>query len=148
MGALHTLGSLLPQVYPSNSAEFIRQSELCAAWERYLPERVVKNARPIKFEKGVLSIHTTSSIWSNELSYLKDQILTLLKRCPAGHLVRDFRLRVGPLPPLTPRIDPKKPPKASKRACTEISEDLGRALATVRDDDLRTVILEAALSHS
>lgn len=71
---------------------------LGAAWSEIVGEENARNSHPAQVSGETLTIVTASSVWSQQLSYLSDQILaTIRARLPHAPLDR-VRFRVGKLP--------------------------------------------------
>ena len=108
-----------------------------------MPERVCRNARPVRIERGVLIVHAATSVWAQELDLLKEDLLARLRRVAPKCGVRSLRIRVGRLPPSPPpvRVTRPRPPVIP---ATELPEALARELAGVGDDDVRDAVSAAA----
>jgi hypothetical protein len=142
-GGAKRLGELVVGVYPSREPEEVRALRAFSWWERAVPPRVSKNARPVRFSRGVLTVHAATSAWAQELDFLKESLLGSVKKHAPEANVRRIHIRVGPLPELPPRPRERTrsvPPKP----VSELPEELARALATVAHDELRKVISSAA----
>lgn len=108
-------------------------------WEAAVGTRIAARTRPAKLDRGVLLVVTATAAWSSELSLLTTPILHKLRAARID--VTELRFRVGPIEnPVRPLRRPSKrsPPLAP------LDEPLGRALASVPDDDLRKAIELAA----
>ena len=140
--AIHELSDLVAKVYPSHEPDEVRAIRAFVWWEKAVPRRVLENARPVGVRRGVMTVHTATSVWANELEMLKPQLLDSLRRNAPRSGVRDIRVRVGKLPPLqAPR--PVRPP-APATPVAQLPEELARALAALGDDSLRDAVHRAA----
>ena len=137
-------------MYPA--PDQLETARVFAWWSRAVPARIRRNAAPVRVDRGTLFVHVTSPAWANELTFLADELLQRIRdRVPEAG-VRRLRFRTGPLPsfPEPPPSPPKKP-KRRPVSLTALPDELGRALAAVRDDDLRAIITRAAttsLTHA
>jgi hypothetical protein len=137
------LSSLVPAVYPSKEPEDIKAMRAVAVWDKAVPERVARNARPIALTHGTLLVHTSTTVWAQEIDLLKEQLLASIRRVAPHSGVRRIRARVGKLPPLAPsRKRERKPPPAVP--VEELPELLARELAHVPDSDIRDAVTRAA----
>jgi len=134
------LGELLPRVYPEADQAIVLK--VFGWWSRAVPQRVLRNARPVRLKNGVLIVHTATSAWASELDLLKDKLLGSLRRTLPEADVRDMRFRVGPLPDVAKHQRAAKP--APVVPVQELPEEVARALAAVHDDELRHVVANAA----
>lgn len=137
-----TLGELVTRVYPTNEPEDLRLVRAIAWWDRHVPPRITRSARPAKLYRGVLIIHCVTSAWSQELSMLLPRWLPALAAAVPGIDASKARLKVGALPP---RPEPKPiPPPIAPLALTELPDAVAASLITIADDDVRDAVARAA----
>jgi len=136
------IGELVMGAYPSREPEDVKAIRAFAWWERAVPIRVFANARPVRLFNGVLTVHTTTSTWAHELSYLRESLLVAVQKHAPTAAVRELKIRVGPLPAMPVRTP--KVPILPIVPLEELPEELARELATLRDDTLRDAIASAA----
>ena len=140
-GKLQPLGNILQKVHPA--PEQMNMARVFGWWARALPERIVRRARPVALRHGTLVVHCETSTWAQELSFQSTDFLARIRAFAPEAKVTTIRFRVGPLPEITSlRRRAKRPPPEVPVA--ELPAELGRALATVADDDLRRRIAAAA----
>lgn len=113
-----------------------------AIWRAAVGPRIADRARPIALERGVLVVKVTTSVWANELSMLAPKILEKLGESLPNLAVKSLRFRVGPLD-IVEGVQEKRtyrqiPPPAP------LAPELERSLATVEDEELRSLIANAA----
>ncbi len=139
--SLEPLGKLLEKELPRNAQ--LLEARIFGAYIDAVPPRVLANARPVRFQHGVLWVHTKNASWAQELEFLAADLLPRIRARVRGTSLAAIRFRVGPLPDLPdlPRPVVHEPPAMPLAA---LPEDLGRALASLRDDGLRSVIADAA----
>jgi hypothetical protein len=143
-GILEPLGKLMHNVYPA--PQQLHQARIFAWWNRAVPQRIVKQARPVHLSHGTLIVHVSSSVWAHELHYLSQELLTRLQAFAPEAGVKQLRFKVGKLPELRRAPRRPKPPKPEPIRLAALPEELGRALSRVHDDSLRDVITRAATS--
>lgn len=133
------LGDVLEGAYPGRANRPLVRT--FTWWDRVVPERIAKNARPVGLERGELVVHTKSSVWAQELSFHREDLLARIRaRVPA---VKKLHVRVGPMPP--PPAKPKPPaPKIPPLAIGQLPADVARSLARVADDGVRNALTRAA----
>jgi hypothetical protein len=138
------LAALIPGAYPSAEPEEIAALRAFAWWARAVPERVARNARPVRLRGGVLLVHAATSAWASELSFHEDALLAAVRRAAPTAGVRALRVRVGPLPPAPvlparpPPPAPEPPPDAPRPVA------VARALARIGPDAVRAAAERAA----
>jgi len=108
------------------------------SWRQALGDRLARSSEPEAMHGKTLTVVVASSVWAQELSLLAPEILKRLQE--AGFSISELRWRVGqPKPALVPRSKPDR-----FQPLRSLPNELQRALATVRDAELRTAISEAA----
>lgn len=143
-GAPTNLAGLVRAALPPRAPDDARVATVMGLWDRAMPPRIAKNARPVRLFRGTLTVHVATSAWAQELTLAKTDLLAWLnKRAPdAG--VRDLRARVGPLTTAPPTIRREDPRPVEIVPLASLPEELARALSTIGDDAIRDVVREAA----
>ena len=114
-----------------------------AWWERHVPPRISRNARPAKLYRGTLVIHAVTSAWTHEISMLLPQWLGALGAAVPGLDARKVRVQVGPLPP-RPAPPAMPAPPIPPLAITQLPDDVAASLSKIGDDRVRDAIASAA----
>lgn len=139
-GGMATVAELLPRVIPHEPDEAIL-FRVMAFWERALPHRMVRNARPVTLKKGVLYVHATTSAWAQEVALRSRDLLERLRRGVPKASVRELRVRTGQLPD---RIVPPPPVERRVVPADKLPQVLEVALENVEDPKLRELLAAAA----
>lgn len=108
-------------------------------WESAVGSRIAAKTRPVRLERGVLHVVTSSAAWAQELSLLSEAIILQLRRLSVD--VRSLRFRVAKVE------GPARPPVAEKRTAPPIlplPEDLAVVVDAVVEPELRDAIRRAA----
>lgn len=66
-------------------------------WEKIVGNVIAKNTRPKNFYKDVLVIYVRNSAWTQELQFLKPQLLEKIRLEFPATKIRDLMFRVGPV---------------------------------------------------
>lgn len=103
---------------------------------------IVDHAEPVLFRRGALTLRVGESAWLTELSFLSEQIRTRMNTLLGRELVKEVRLRLGPLerPPATPPRKRPIPPEARAR--------IREWASAITDDELREAVVRAAERHA
>jgi len=110
---------------------------LKAFWDAAGP-RIRAHARAERLMRTTLYVRTESAAWSHELSILKSALLEKLRRTPGGEDVEDLRFSVGPLGEVPEWSGTTSRARQELLDVPEpVPEELTRALAEVKDADLR-----------
>ncbi len=140
-GKLEPIGKVLTKVYPA--PDQLEAAKAFAWWSRAVPARILAHARPVAVVHGILIVHVSSSVWANELHYLSEDLLEQLHQHAPHVAVTKLKFKVGPLPDLPRRHEPKLPEPAPVELAA-LPEDLGRALGRIHDDAVRQAVTRAA----
>lgn len=66
-------------------------------WDRTVGAAIAENTRPAAFRGGHLVVNVSSSIWAQQLQFLKADLIAKVNRALGKPLVTDIRFKVGPL---------------------------------------------------
>lgn len=150
MSTLDSLDRLLLQLRmagPSHDALW----HISCAWRNVVGDRLARRAQPVRLSRGTLTVHVVSSTWAQELQMMGDEFLHAIARRLPNLRLRRLRFYVGELPlPLPPQdcVDDRASaaPSASLKM-TQLPEELARALASIHDDELRSIVADTATRH-
>jgi hypothetical protein len=141
---MENLSALVAKVYPGRKPEELAAVRVFGAFMRALSPRVLRNARPTRFARGVLTIHTVNSAWASSLQLESESILARITRLTPGLRISKLVFRSGPLPdaalPMAQDAEPRR-----SIALEKLPDDVARALAQIHDDTLREAVARAAL---
>jgi hypothetical protein len=141
-GSLESIGKLIGKVYPAQEPEEARALRVFGAFTRVVPERILRNARPVSYRHAILTVHTATAAWANALSLESSQLIAKLRaRLPDAPLQR-LQFRVGRLPDVPEAVKPEPPPPRLL-PLAELPEELARELARIADDGLRERVARA-----
>lgn len=141
---MENLSTLVAKVYPGRGQEELAAVRVFGAFMRVLSPRVLRNARPVRWNRGVLTVHTINSAWANSLQLESESILVRLRRLCSGLSIRKLVFRSGPLPDAALPFPEQPEPKRSI-ALDKLPEDVARELRHIHDDALREAVVRAVL---
>ena len=111
-------------------------------WMTAVGEQIARNAYPAAFRGGILFVNVVSSVWMQELSFLKENILEKLNRELKGAKLKDIRFKIGPVPQTG---DVFCEPLPSLNA--EEVESIRRETASIADPELRETFQRVIAAH-
>jgi len=141
-GNLEAIGKLIGKVYPAQEPEEARALRVFAAFTRAVPERILRNARPVSYRHGILTVHTATAAWANALSFESAQLIAKLRARLTDAPLQRLQFRVGRLPDIPVAVQPE-PPLRKLIPLAELPEELARELARIADDGLREGVARA-----
>ncbi|OPX19313.1 MAG: hypothetical protein BZ151_09935 [Desulfobacca sp. 4484_104] len=65
------------------------------AWEQAVAEQFKAQSRLVDYQRKILWIEVPSSLWMQELQFVKPQILANLNELLGSGVVNDLRFRIG-----------------------------------------------------
>jgi hypothetical protein len=136
------IGGVLAAVYPSREPEELMAIRVFGWWDKAVPPRVARNARPVRMHGGVLTVHTTTASWASDLDFLRPQLLASVQKHAPAAKVKEIRIKVGRLPDMPVR--PPEPEKIEVVPLDVLPDEIARALAAVPDDAVRDAVAAAA----
>jgi predicted nucleic acid-binding Zn ribbon protein len=92
------LTDLLNKHRRESGREMIR---ICELWEDIVGTAIAKNAQPVACQKRLLTVNVTSSVWVQQLQFLKADLLSRMREVSGEALVDDIKFRIGNLTSLT-----------------------------------------------
>jgi predicted nucleic acid-binding Zn ribbon protein len=118
------------------------QARAYTAWAQATGAQVAGGARARAFQRGVLTVECSSSVWASELTYLSDQILARMRELAPNHPVQRLRFMVASSPARPEQQPPAAKPRGRRDSLTPAQLSAARTQASqVRDERLRAAIL-------
>jgi predicted nucleic acid-binding Zn ribbon protein len=90
------LSDLLNEHRRQSGREMIR---ICELWEDIVGAAIANNAQPVGYQKRLILINVTSSVWIQQLQFIKGDILSRMREAAGDVLVDDIKFKVGSLSP-------------------------------------------------
>ncbi len=111
------------------------------AWEEAVGPQVAAAAKPVSLRGGVLLVYVRNPVWLQELHLQREVLLRRVQRLPAGHSVRELRLKVGALPDRqeSTATQQRQPVKGAP-----IPHEVARSIREVQSARLRAVLIRVA----
>lgn len=70
-------------------------SILAELWETAVGSAIAKNTRPAAIKGGLLLIHVSSSVWMQQLQFMKDDMLLSIHRTLGSEWIRELKFKIG-----------------------------------------------------
>jgi hypothetical protein len=130
---MQPLRSILSAWQPAAAIEDDPLSHLRAQWATIVGEDIAANSRPAELIRGSLLVVTRSSAWSQQLSFLSEQIVEAV-RAATGATLEGVRFRVGRINSRGRAAAGRKPLARKNRDRHAESATLESAVALFRED--------------
>lgn len=75
-----------------SGAEMVKIFDL---WEEIVGEGIADNAVPAAFNNQVLIVHVSSSVWMQQLSFLKEEIIQKINDGFGKRILKDIQFKIG-----------------------------------------------------
>ncbi|MBU0573745.1 MAG: DUF721 domain-containing protein [Candidatus Margulisiibacteriota bacterium] len=72
----------------------IKLCRVLSFWEKCVEGEISKHTEAIKIEKGVLSVEVDSPVWSQELTYIRFEIVDKINALHGSKVLSDIRFKV------------------------------------------------------
>ena len=70
-------------------------TEIWALWDNVVGQMIAENAQPAAFKGRILLVHVSSSIWIQQLQFLKKDIILMVNSALKKDLVEDIKFKIG-----------------------------------------------------
>ena len=93
---LQSIGEILFSSFKGKGiAAKIEENSLMKLWPKAVGQQIVLQTQPDCLKNGTLFVQTTSSIWVQQLHFMKEEILQKLNELAGKITVKDIRFSVG-----------------------------------------------------
>ena len=121
----------------------IKKYKLWTNWRNIMPSPIAKNTWPLRWHGEILVVGTPNSAWSQEMVYLKPEILEKIKKHLPKLKVKDIHFEVGSTPVEKENSNTTRTSKPLSKIDREKIEEWTES---IHDDDLKTSISKALAS--
>jgi len=102
-------------------------------WEEVVGPQIAGKTRPEALRNGVLVVSVTSSVWMQELSFMKQKILDRINQTLAPATIREIRFKLGDIQQAGAGCDEEPLPQLTE----EEQEIIAQQTASIEDQGLR-----------
>jgi hypothetical protein len=144
LGGTETGPEALAKILARSSPEQLRPTSMPlppSLWRTTVGPRIAQHSLPHRLDHGTLTVHVTSSVWAQELSFLAPTIQKRLQSQGVGVRALRFAVRSINTPELRPQQLRIQRATVSRPA---IPPALERALSRIAEPELRRTITRAA----
>jgi predicted nucleic acid-binding Zn ribbon protein len=93
---LQSIGEILFSSFKGKGvAAKIEENSLMKLWPKAVGQQIVLQTQPDCLKNGTLFVKTTSSVWVQQLHFMKEEILQKLNELAGKIAVKDIRFSVG-----------------------------------------------------
>ena len=92
MSETESVGTILSRVLEKkNFKRIIDQQYLLGEWAAVVGERIACKSEAKKIVDGSLIVEVENSMWMQELSFMKEDLMNRIKKFPAGNEIEEIR---------------------------------------------------------
>ena len=102
-------------------------------WEEVVGPQIAGKTRPEALRNGVLVVSVTSSVWMQELSFMKQKILDRINQTLAPGTIKEIRFKLGDIQQAGAGCDEEPLPQLTE----EEQEIIAQHTASIEDQGLR-----------
>jgi predicted nucleic acid-binding Zn ribbon protein len=73
-------------------------SHIRQLWGPVVGISIAENAQPVAYRKGILFVNVTSTVWIQQLQFLKDDLRVRLEENLDGARLKEIKFKIGPFP--------------------------------------------------
>jgi predicted nucleic acid-binding Zn ribbon protein len=86
------INDILKKMPPSKEDTTLK---IRAAWESSVGDKIIRHAAPISFNNKRLVVNVDNSMWLYQLGFLKEDILSKLKKSLGEDVIDDIYFKIG-----------------------------------------------------
>lgn len=113
---LSTLGEVLGHFLKSSGLKRrIQEQKILDSWEKAVGEAVAERTQPMGVKNRVLWVRVSSSVWMQQLQFMKGLILQKLHEQTGNHSLQDLRFFLGEMESSDGEVKKKEEEKGGDR---------------------------------
>lgn len=127
----------------------LKEEMIFILWPSIVGEGIARNSRPLHFRDRVLTLRVRNSIWANQLSLLKNDIIEKIRARIGNINLEDLRFVVGDILDVGGDDDMRvqRPRRVVPRPVVVSQRVVDEAKEVIPDPALRSAFLRAVVSH-
>jgi len=86
------LGKVFTKMKEQGDA-FLESCQVLSLWPEVIDEGIRKNTEAVKIKNQVLYVSTSSSVWAQELTFLKEEIIKKINEKAGREVIKDIRFK-------------------------------------------------------
>jgi len=139
-----TLGEVLGHFLKSSGLKRrIQEQKILDSWEKAVGEAVAERTQPMGVKNRVLWVRVSSSVWMQQLQFMKGLILQKLHEQTGNHSLQDLRFFLGEMESSDGEVKKKEEEKGggpSSGLTAEERERIEKALSGIHDSEMREIL--------
>ena len=135
---MESIGAILINAFKGRRfRERLKVADIQKHWKDLVGEAINNNAQPTELSHGILKVSVSSSIWMQQLHFMKDTIKDGLNKTLKRDIIVDIRLELGTFSLEKRAKRPVKPPWDKIEIRRDVKGSLGKEIRKIKDKNLR-----------
>ena len=117
--------------------------KLLEIWRQSVGPQIATRTHPENIRRGTLFVKVATSVWMQQLQYMKKEIIEKMNRLHGGETVQNIRFVIGEIPsrPAGEKRDERPGPDLDARSLTDDDKkEIASSLSAVGDAELRDIM--------
>jgi len=117
--------------------------KLLEIWRQSVGPQIAIRTHPENIKRGTLFVKVATSVWMQELQYMKKEIIERINRLYGQESVQNIRFVIGEIPsqPVVEKRDEKPVPDLDARSLTDDDKkEIASSLSAVGDPEMRDIL--------
>ena len=117
--------------------------KLLEIWRQSVGPQIATRTHPENIRRGTLFVKVATSVWMQQLQYMKKEIIEKMNRLHGGETVQNIRFVIGEIPsrPAGEKRDERPGPDLDARSLTDDDKkEIASSLSVVGDAELRDIM--------
>ena len=139
---LMEIGTILERTIKKLGLEMkIKEAKIWEVWDDVVGTVVARNAQPESIRNRVLFVTVSSSVWMQQLQFLKGKIIEKLNQSLGKTTVKSISFRLGTIPsPSSLESEIKKESPRPQELDPEAIERIEKIVSALKDDDTKDLV--------
>jgi predicted nucleic acid-binding Zn ribbon protein len=139
-----TLGEVLGHLLKSSGLKRrIQEQKILDSWEKAVGAAIAERTQPMGVKNRMLQVRVSSSVWMQELQFMKGLILQKIHEQTGNHSLQDLRFFLGEMESSDGGVRKKEEEKggeSSSGLTAEERERIEKALSGIHDSEMREIL--------
>ncbi|HOD36267.1 MAG TPA: DciA family protein [Syntrophales bacterium] len=117
--------------------------KLMEIWQESVGLQIATRTHPENIRRGTLFVKVATSVWMQQLQYMKKEIIEKMNRLQGGEAVRDIRFVIGeisPGPADKKRVERPIVDLDTRSLTDDDKKEIASSLSSVGDEELRDIL--------
>lgn len=129
------------------SRDSLKSKRALVLWDSAVGPRIAKNTRAKYVSGGILFVVAKSSVWANQLTFLRTSLIKKLNSLLGEDYIKDIRFQTGFINIEKDLIEEEEDEDYEVNLSMQDYKEAGKLLSPIVDDDIRSSFMDFYLSY-